>query len=907
MKRSLIHFLLFAVLAVCSSAAMAQTSVKGQLVDSETSEPLVGAAILVEGTTQGTVTDIDGNFQLSVKNGAVLVFKYVGYKDLKEKATRGDMGIIKMQPDAVALKDVVITSQVAIARKTPVAVSTLEPAFIEEKLSTQEFPEILKSTPGVYATKQGGGYGDSKLNMRGFKSENIAVMINGVPMNDMEWGGLYWSNWAGLSDVTRSMQTQRGLGASKVSAPSVGGSLNIVTRSSDAKKGGSVSYAMGNDGYNKLMFNVSTGLSEKGWALTLLGAKTWGDGYIQGTDFEGYNWFINITKRINDNHQLSFTGFGAPQWHNQRNNNDGLTIEGYQTVANKYMNGESAYRYNPTYGFGPNGERKTSARNVYNKPQLSLNHLWQIDEKSSLSTALYMSIGRGYGYSGQGATSNDRSNWYGSSNGVLNMNFRCADGTYDYSKVYQLNQESENGSVMAMSKSKNFHNWYGLLSTYTTKFGENFDFYGGIDLRYYKGTHTNELIDLYGGDYFIDSSSRRSVKVADNAAAAAGLAYVNQKLGVGDVVYRDYDGFVMSEGVFAQLEYNRDKLSAFVSGAVSNTSNWRYDRFYYDKDHAKSETVNFLGWNAKGGANYNLTEQHNVFANIGYISRAPFFSGGAFLQSTTSNQVNEDAVNEEIFSFELGYGFRSPFLSVNLNAYHTKWMNKQMTRGINVEGTDGAIIDRISMNLSGVNAIHQGIELDFVAKPFDWLNINGMFSIGDWRWDSTAKGYFYDSAGQPVKSWSANGVVPATGIQTDDHASMTVKLDNTKVGGSAQTTAALGADFKISKALKVGANTNFFGRNYSDWSFSSSDILPNGYKAYETPWRIPSAWTVDLNASYRFDIAGVKAVLSGNVNNLLNQEYITDAKDGGDHDWKTAYSVFYGFGRTYSVRLKLNF
>ncbi len=60
-----------------------------------------------------------------------------------------------------------------------------------------------------------------------FKSENIAMMINGVPMNDMEWGGVYWSNWAGLSDVTRSMQTQRGLGAAKVAAPSVGVLLTL--------------------------------------------------------------------------------------------------------------------------------------------------------------------------------------------------------------------------------------------------------------------------------------------------------------------------------------------------------------------------------------------------------------------------------------------------------------------------------------------------------------------------------------------------------------------------------------------------------------------------------------------------------------------------------------------------------
>ena len=66
-----------------------------------------------------------------------------------------DLGTIALSLDAKTLGDVVITSSIAVARKTPVAVTTLAPEFIEEKLGTQEFPEILKSTPGVYATKQG--------------------------------------------------------------------------------------------------------------------------------------------------------------------------------------------------------------------------------------------------------------------------------------------------------------------------------------------------------------------------------------------------------------------------------------------------------------------------------------------------------------------------------------------------------------------------------------------------------------------------------------------------------------------------------------------------------------------------------------------------------------------------------
>ena len=181
MRKHLIQFLLVAVLSVFSAAAFAQTTVRGQLVDSETGEPLVGAAVMVEGTTQGSVTDIDGYFKQSVASNATLLFKYVGYKDQKKKiAQKGasvDLGAIQMEPDAVMLKDVVITSSVAVVRKTPVALSTVDPVYIEEKLGTQEFPEILKATPGVYATKNGGGYGDSKINMRGFQAANIGVLL----------------------------------------------------------------------------------------------------------------------------------------------------------------------------------------------------------------------------------------------------------------------------------------------------------------------------------------------------------------------------------------------------------------------------------------------------------------------------------------------------------------------------------------------------------------------------------------------------------------------------------------------------------------------------------------------------------------------------------------------------------
>lgn len=358
MKNHLKHLLLVAVLAIVGTVtAVAQSTLRGKVVDAENNEPLIGATVTVNGVK--VATDIDGAFTVKgVKGTAEITVDYIGYKSksMKTNASKGDIATISLKPDGRMLDDVVVTSQVAVARKTPVAVSSVPLSFIEEKIGTQEFPEILKSTPGVHANKEGGGYGDSEIYMRGFDNTNIAVMVNGVPMNDMENQNVYWSNWAGLTDVTRSMQTQRGLGASKVSAPSVGGTINIITKSIEAKKGGSIYYGMGNDNMNKVMFTVSTGLSKTGWSMTLLGSKTWGDGYVQGTEFSGYTYFLNISKRLNDKHQLSFTAFGAPQEHFQRK--DALTLADWKMTEQVW--GVKDHKYNPTYGFDSNGKMRSA-------------------------------------------------------------------------------------------------------------------------------------------------------------------------------------------------------------------------------------------------------------------------------------------------------------------------------------------------------------------------------------------------------------------------------------------------------------------------------------------------------------------------------------------------------------------
>lgn len=249
MKRLFSVFFVLWFGMVAAFAAGETLKCKGTVVDEE-GEPIIGASIVITGGRALATTDIDGAFIASVPAGTKsLTISYVGYKSL-EAAPRANMGTLHMQPSTEALKDVVVTQSLARTRQTPVALSQVNKAEIDVKLGTQELPEILNTTPGVWATKDGGGFGDAKINMRGFQSANVAVMVNGIPVNDMEGGWVYWSNWAGLGDVASNIQTQRGLGAAVLSAPSIGGTINITTTSLDAEKGGSVWYGMGNDGMN---------------------------------------------------------------------------------------------------------------------------------------------------------------------------------------------------------------------------------------------------------------------------------------------------------------------------------------------------------------------------------------------------------------------------------------------------------------------------------------------------------------------------------------------------------------------------------------------------------------------------------------------------------------------------------
>ncbi|WP_044209166.1 TonB-dependent receptor [Flammeovirga sp. OC4] len=839
---------LVAFVMLLTSASFAQTIIKGNLIDASSGEPVIGANVSIVGTTTGAISDFDGEFSFkSNKEGEQKVaISFVGMSAIEKSVTLNggtlELGTIKMESDAIGLEEVEVMASIAVDRKTPVAVATVSAEQIDMKLGNAEFPQVLKSSPGVYVSDAGGGYGDSRISLRGFDSENVAVMINGIPVNDMENGKVYWSNWAGLGDVTKTMQVQRGLGASKLAVPSVGGTINILTKTTDAQKGGNVFMGMGNDGYLKTGVTLSTGLMDNGWAVTTALSKTTGNGYVDGTSFEGYSYFLNVSKKINDKHTLAFTTFGAPQTHGQRRSY--VTEEEYDRYGK---------RYNKDWGYR-NGQEFNTNENFYHKPQMSLNHYWTINEKTDITTSAYVSVGRG---GGTGIVSEDRhfeSAYRDNSTG----------GIIDWDAYVANNRNEDGSSKGAYRAGYNNHLWTGALSTLTHQLNDNWTITGGLDLRYYLGEHYQQVEDLLGGDYYVDNQM---------------ASQPGRHTQVGDKVGYHNDGRVQWQGLFGQVEYSKDKLSAFFSGAVSHQAYQRIDYFSYESGTETTDWQSFLGGSVKAGANYNIDDHHNVFINGGYISRQPFFNA-VFLNY--QNDVNPDAVNEKILSGEIGYGYRNKGFKANVNGYYTLWQDKSFVKTVWEDDVP------YTANLLGVNALHKGIEIDMSYRVNHKLTLTAMASLGDWRWMNDLEDVqIFDDQQNAIDT-------------------VNVYIAGAEVGNSAQTTAALGVEYEVFPKLKLTADWNYFGNLFADYDPTRRDSEEfSGQSAYE----MPSYSLVDLGFNYGFKMGGFDGVFNFRVNNVFDTDYAVQGLQGGvDELGNMTMSGYYmGLGRTYSVGLKMSF
>jgi hypothetical protein len=352
----------------------------------------------------------------------------------------------------------------------------------------------------------------------------------------------------------------------------------------------------------------------------------------------------------------------------------------------------------------------------------------------------------------------------------------------------------------------------------------------------------------------------------------------NQRLGY------NYEEVITYYGLFGQLEYSKESFSAFFQGAISNQDHDVTNEYSYDVS-TDSETVSNFGFNVKAGAAYEINDMHKVFANTGFYSRQPFHDNLFDNIRNSIDLINPAVDNEEITGFELGYQFKSEKISANLNLYHTTWDNRTIPSN-NGEDQESATYE--AYQTQGVKQVHMGVELEVFTRPFDNLKVNGFLSMGDWQFDGDAT----------QRTFDGDGLL----IGTQD-----IEIDGYKVGGAAQVTAGINADYTILPRLSVDGAWNWYNDQYSEGSLSSEPIA------------MPSYDTVDLGFSYKMLVGNGKTnsiQFRVNVNNVFDEVYLESVFGNNQlsadptQNWNGINinnNGRFGYGRTWNASIRYNF
>lgn len=874
------RFFLFSILLLTGQFVQAQVKVNGKIIDQEMQTELPFATIRIDNkrTVQG---DYDGSFSFELTQFAQvqLSISYMGYFALDttidlNTIKAGNPIILGLKSKAKEIKKAVIKSELAKPRKTPIAYSNINQRKISEIQSSQDMVMALNTMPGVYATEQGGGSGDARISIRGFNQRNIAVMVDGIPVNDMENGQVYWSNWFGISAVSKVTQVQRGLGASKIANPSIGGSINMITMEVGSRPRVSFKQEYGTANYLKSSLTASTGMYKNKIGAIFSTTYRRSDGWVDGLNDNMQSYFLKIDYRVNAKNRIVLSGFAAPQEHGQRSFR--AILGTYDTIFAQKHGMDTAYplqprnmgrRYNRHWGYYNPGTtienmdtvlgiqtRWAERRNQFNKPQFYIKYTRYFNPKLTWTNTLYASFGRGAGYRFSKTPTYDN-------------NFQ-----YDFQRAYLLNSYGNSfvspidpfysstlkkNSEGFMQASFNNHNWYGGLSVLNYE-KDNFNLTTGLDIRMYKGRHYQEIGFLLGSDYAIQTGNFA------NPRRESPMYFE------GDRFNYDNTGIINWQGGFIDLEYSKDKLSAVVSTSGSVSSYQYQNHFEFDTSHfnqtgnfkdLKSEVKVFPTINIKGGLSYNLNKRLQIYGNLGHLQRAPRFSNVFDFNGNEMLNPKKEFVN----AAELGAKYSSPRLTFNFNLYHTRWLNKPLDRTPSYTDADG---NRFSYNINGLKALHTGIELEGIyVLHKKYLDLELAAAFGDWIWNSGANVVVLDE--------NSNQAIDANGNAVQFNFS----AKGVHVGDAAQHSFTAQLKIKPVKGMYIRPALSYFGKHYADFEPASLQL---DYQDRES-FQLPSYAFINLHLGKYFKLkkwskgrATLRAYCS--IINLTDAFYITDGQ-----------------------------
>ena len=887
-------------------------------------KPLVGANVVIQGTNLGTVSDDDGFYSIDVPVGDYnVIASFIGYSSVTNAVTVDSSDVIvdfTLVIDAIAMSALEVLASRA-DETTPVAYTNVSKAEMEIRLGSQDIPMILNTTPSVYATQQGGGAGDARINVRGFNQRNVAVMINGVPQNDMENGWVYWSNWDGVGDATSSIQMQRGLSAVNLATPSIGGTMNIITDPAAMEKGGKFKQEVGEGGFLKSTITYNSGLINDKLAVSGAIVRKTGDGFIDGTWTDAWAYYLGSSYAISDDQRVELYAIGAPQRHGQNLYKQNIatysqdlagSIDGYDDsayVAGNKFEHEAGRFFNQNvapidpsykgqqywYMYGAKTTDRFSSdflnerENYFHKPLVNLNHFYDISDELRLSSVAYWSGGSGGGTGTYGSVSRvpavEGNAWYASSPWTWDWNAEIAQNSANVDSAFS---DTENRSTGILRNSINRQDTYGLISKLNYDVSDELEVQVGIDWRTAGIEHAREVRDLLGGDYYVDYAD-------DNAPDG-------KRVGLGDIIAYHNETTVDWIGGFVQGNYTTDKLNLYGMGGVSSIKYTYEDHFAVNKDEDGNDIDNFVSapaintFQVKGGASYNLDDRLSAFVNTGYVQKPPILDNVIDYDGNVSS--NPD--NEKFISTEVGGEYRSGLVAIKGSYYNTQWKDRNLTKSVTTGQGDSGDTDIIY--LTGVNQSHSGFEIESKVALHEMVDLDVAVSIGDWYFDGDAKGDYTE-----MEYNDDNQIIGQTSTEYE------YALNNLKVGDMPQTSYVGGLTIKPIKGLSVQGLYKYYDNHYSDWSPDSREVDGDADRAQV--WKTPSYGKLDLHLSYKLpEIAGLDMTIHGHLFNALDEVYVQDATDNSKYNGygdklHLAHNaeVFLGTPRSFNLGLSVNF
>lgn len=796
--------------------------------------------------------------------------------------------------DTLALQEVTVSATFSNSKNSPLRLTTIGNAALKSRASSRTYPELMKGIPGLYATSESGSYGDAKMNIRGFRQENTAVMLNGIPISGLVSGSMFWNNWMGLADATYAIQLQKGIGSSMLTDGSVGGTVNIITDASAEQLGGEAGIYASGYGTVKSYVKFSSGQLPKGWAFNLMASYVGGKGYVDATDVSSFAYMLNVSKRFGADHTLLFTALGSPENHDQRSSR--LSWDEVR---------EHGLKYNKNWGWR-DGEAFNLSSNTYFKPYFTLQHIWKGDSRLSMKNSLYLAIGNGGGRwsetKGAPLTSYMKdsqidwdaivaANMPASGSGASLAALSAAAGR---SGSEDSSQPSGVAAQNILSQYMAGHTQVGAISSAEYRLTPSWTLGAGLHYQYYTTWEREQITDLLGADYWYEDYEHKSL---------AGLAGRDPIKHVGDFVRTD-NGKVTHHGTgYLSASYSSQKLNANVGASVFGSANCRVDHYNYTGDDAYSDWAQGVGASVKAGILYKPGRGHSIYANGGWYSRLPYAS---VFFSSGNNEITKGVKNERNILGEAGWRYVWDRGGLELTAYAAYWKNKSMMS--NPYKQEDAYDTRYMV--TGLDAFHYGVEAEVFHRLTDWLKLSAFASVGDWRWKNDVQAIIYDDY---------------TRLEIGR---VNVYSDGLPVGDAPQTQIGAVMDVDIPTGFHLSVDWQFNDRMYADFDPVSRTDPSDRAPSYRIPsyhllgatlsWSrqtsIPTAGGCRLGRNSSVYANGADSPYTRNLgltlfvtgNNLLDTVFIERGKDGASHDLET-FRGFWGFGRTFSFGMRLSF